>query len=74
MHMAAIFFGLTAEEILLGVTSNAAAAMGEAEDRGSIEVGKVADLTLWDIPGPEFLIYQLGGIRPDRTYIGGHPA
>lgn len=74
MHMAAIFFGLTAEEILLGVTLNGARAMGEADDRGSIEVGKWADLTLWDIPGPEFLIYQLGGIRPDQVFIGGQPA
>lgn len=74
MHMAAIFFGMTAEEILLGVTRNAARAMGEAQDRGSIEVGKVADLTLWDIPAPEFLIYQLGGLRPDQVFIGGQPA
>ncbi|MCP1727156.1 imidazolonepropionase [Natronospira proteinivora] len=74
MHMAAIFFGMTAEEILLGVTLNAARAMGELEHHGSIEVGKQADLTLWDMPGPEFLVYQLGGIRPERIYIGGQPA
>jgi len=74
MHMAAIFFGMTAEEILLGATLNAARAMGEAERHGSIEIGKQADLTLWDIPGPEFLVYQLGGVRPEKIYIGGHPA
>lgn len=74
MHMAAIFFGMTAEEILLGVTAHAARAMGQAEHCGSIEVGKAADLTLWDIPAPEFLIYQLGGLRPDRVFIGGQPA
>jgi len=74
MHMAAILFGLTAEEILLGVTQNAARAMGAGEQLGSIEVGKRADLTLWDMPGPEFLIYQLGGTHPDHVFIGGYPA
>ncbi len=74
MHMAAIFFGMTAEEILLGVTQHAARAMGEGEERGSIEIGKWADLTLWDMPAPEFLIYQLGGIRPDIVFAGGQAA
>lgn len=74
MHMAAIFFGMTAEEILLGVTSHAARAMGEADERGSIEIGKQADLTLWDMPAPEFLIYQLGGQRPDHIFVGGQSA
>jgi len=74
MHMAAIFFAMTAEEILLGVTLNGARAMGEGDQHGSIALDKRADLTLWDIPAPEFLIYQLGGIKPDQVYIGGQPA
>ena len=74
MHMAAIFFGMTAEEILLGVTTHAAKAMGEQEQHGSIALNKQADLTLWDIPAPEFLVYQLGGVKPDQVFIGGQPA
>jgi imidazolonepropionase len=74
MHMAAIFFGMTAEEILMGVSCNAARAMGVADERGSIEIGKRADLTLWDLPAPEFLIYQLGGLRPDHIFVGGQAA
>lgn len=73
MHMAAIFFGMTPEEILLGVTRNAARTLGHAGEYGEIAVGQRADLALWDIPAPEFLIYQLGGLQAERVFIGGHP-
>ncbi len=73
MHMAAILFGMTAEEILHGVTANAARAIGQAEDIGRIETGLRADLALWDIPAPEFLVYQLGGLQAEQIFIGGHP-
>jgi imidazolonepropionase len=73
MHMAATLFRLTPEEVLLGVTANAARAMG-LDDRGRIVPGMRADFCLWDIPAPEFLVYQLGGLRPERIFIGGHAA
>jgi imidazolonepropionase len=71
VHMAANLFGLHPEEALLGITRNAAAALGRAGELGSIEVGKRADFGLWDIPGPEFLIYQLGGVRPAHVFSNG---
>lgn len=71
MHMSCIFFGLTAEEALLGATMNGGRALGLA-DRGVIDIDKRADFTLWDIPAPEFLVYQLGGLRPATVYIQGH--
>ncbi|HEX6930271.1 MAG TPA: imidazolonepropionase [Gammaproteobacteria bacterium] len=70
MHMGCIFFGLTAEEALHGATVNGARALGLA-DRGVLDVGKRADFTLWDIPAPEFLVYQLGGVRPESIFING---
>lgn len=70
MHMSCIFFGLTAEEALLGATRNGARALG-MQDRGTLDVGTRADFTLWDIPAPEFLVYQLGGLRPVAVYIQG---
>ncbi|MBW3566781.1 MAG: imidazolonepropionase [Proteobacteria bacterium] len=70
MHMSCIFFGLTAEEALLGATRNGARALG-MQDRGALTVGTRADFTLWDIPAPEFLVYQLGGLRPTAVYIQG---
>lgn len=70
MHLAAHAFGLTADEVLAGVTVNAARALDLA-DRGTIADGMRADFCLWKIPGPEFLVYQLGGIAPPRVFIEG---
>lgn len=70
MHLAAHAFGLTATEVLQGVTRHAAAALG-LDDRGTIAPGQRADLCLWGIPGPEFLLYQLGGVKPSRVFIEG---
>lgn len=73
LHMATVLFGLTAEEALVGATRHAARALGMT-DRGTLALGSRADFTLWDAPGPEFLVYQSGGLRPVATYIEGRPA
>lgn len=70
MHMSCIFFGLTPEEALLGATRNAAAALGH-DDIGVLREGARADFTVWNIDGPEFLVYQLGGSLPEQVYIEG---
>lgn len=70
LHMAANLFGLTPLEALQGVTRNAAAALG-LDDRGTLAPGARADFCLWDIPGPEFLTYRLGGVNPNRVFIAG---
>ena len=59
MNMACVLFGLTPEEALLGVTANAARALG-LTDRGTIAVGQKADLILWDAKRPGDLSYPLG--------------
>ncbi len=71
MHMGAITFGLTAAEILLGVTRNAAAALGRADKIGSLAPGRHADFTVWDVPAPEFLLYQMGGLKPAAVFFKG---
>jgi imidazolonepropionase len=60
LNMAATLFGLTVEECLAGVTRNAARALGLAEETGTLEVGKSADLAIWDIERPAELVYRLG--------------
>ncbi|WP_414827576.1 imidazolonepropionase [Alteromonas sp. H39] len=69
-NMASLFFGLTVEEALKGITVNGARALG-LEDRGEIAPGKRADLTLWDMPSPASLIYELNGYRPHTVIAGG---
>jgi imidazolonepropionase len=71
MNMASVFFSMTPEECLAGVTRNAARALGIAEDRGTIEAGKRADLAIWEIEGPAELSYRIGGLSPWKVVRGG---
>jgi len=60
VNMACTLFRLTPVEALAGVTRNAARALGLG-DRGTLEVGKRADMALWRIGRPAELAYWLGG-------------
>jgi len=59
MNMAATQFRLTVEECLLGVTRNAAAALG-LSDVGMLAPGAKCHLAIWDIEHPAELVYHLG--------------
>ena len=60
LNMACTLFRLTPEEALAGATRNAARALGVAADCGSLEIGKRADLAIWDIDRPAALAYGIG--------------
>lgn len=60
LSMGCTLFRLTPAEALAGVTRNAARALGLDADRGTLEVGKLADLCLWDIEHPAELAYRVG--------------
>ena len=60
MNMAATFFGLTVEECLLGVTRNAARALGLLAEIGTLERGKWCDLAVWDAERPAEIFYAIG--------------
>jgi imidazolonepropionase len=60
LNMAATLFGLTVDECLAGATRNAARALGLADETGTLEAGKWADLAIWDIDRPAELVYRLG--------------
>jgi imidazolonepropionase len=68
LNMACTLFRLTPAEALLGVTLNAARAIGLHETHGSVELGKVADLCLWNADHPAELSYAIGA-SPLRTRI-----
>ncbi len=71
LHLSVHLFNLKPEEALMGITINAAKALGLDSLCGSLEIGKQADITLWDISNPEFLCYQLGGIKPKNVWFKG---
>ncbi len=60
MNMSATLFRMTVDECLLGVTRNAARALGTGADRGTLETGKWCDLAIWNIERPAELVYRLG--------------
>ncbi len=60
MNMAATLFGLTIEECLLGMTREAARALGRSDRIGSLAAGKDCDLAIWSIEQPAELVYWLG--------------
>jgi imidazolonepropionase len=60
MNMAATLFGMTVEECLVGVTREAARALGLQDEVGTLEAGKWADLAIWDVESPAELVYRMG--------------
>lgn len=60
MNMGATLFRLTVEECLLGVTRNAAKALGLEAEAGTLEAGKACDLAIWNIESPAELVYRIG--------------
>jgi imidazolonepropionase len=60
MNMAATFFRLTVDDCLLGVTRQAARALGRLDQVGTLEAGKSCDLAIWDIDRPAELVYRIG--------------
>lgn len=72
MNMAATLFHMTVEECLLGVTRNAARALGRLDTIGTIEVGKQADLAIWSVESPAELVYRIGFNPLHQRIWNGH--
>ena len=71
LNMACMRFGLTPEEALAGVTRHAAQALGLIRTIGTLDVGKRADLVVWDIGHPIELSYAIGANPCHRVVRGG---
>jgi len=71
MSLASTLFRLTPEECLAGATREAAKALGMSNDRGTLEVGKRADIAVWDIGHPSELSYWMGLNTLESLYVNG---
>ena len=75
LNMACTLFRLTPSEALAGVTRHAARALGYS-DRGTLDVGRRADIAVWDVDEPAELAYRIGAeacvavIRDGRVVRG----
>ncbi|NSX56149.1 imidazolonepropionase [Parasulfitobacter algicola] len=70
LNMGCIFFGLTPEEALAGITRHAARALG-LNDCGIIDAGMRADLAIWDVSHPSELAYRIGFNPLHKRIFGG---
>ena len=60
MSIACIHMAMTPEEVFNAVTINAAHSLGRSNRLGSIEVGKQADLVLFDVDNYRKIPYFFG--------------
>ncbi len=60
MSWGALRYGFSSGEALTAATLNAACTLGLGADRGTLEVGKRADLVITDLPSAKHLTYELG--------------
>lgn len=73
LNMACTLFRMTPEEALAGVTREAARALGLGGSHGTLEVGKAADLCVWDIERPAELAYRVGFNPLQQAVRQGRP-
>ena len=60
MSLATLKMGMTIEETISAVTINAAKALGLQKKTGSIEIGKSADLAIFNTDNYSDILYKIG--------------
>jgi imidazolonepropionase len=60
MNMATTLFRMTVPEVLQGVTTNAARALGKADTHGALQAGRAADFAVWPVDSLAELAYWIG--------------
>ena len=71
MNIACFKYRLTPEEVLTAATLNAAAAIGCADKVGTVEIGKQADLLVWNAPSLNYIFYRYGNNLVDTVIKKG---
>lgn len=73
LALACMGMKMTVEEAITAATINGAAAMGISSATGSIEVGKMADLVVYDMPDYQGIVYHYGINHVELVVKHGRP-
>lgn len=71
LNMACTLFRMTVPEVLAGVTSNAALALGQSERHGTLAIGRDADFAVWQVDTLAELAYWFGRPLCQRVVKAG---
>ena len=71
ISLACLFLDLTIDEALKAATWTGACALNVEENVGSIEVGKKADLIIWDLDTPEEIPYNVASVPIQNVIKNG---
>lgn len=71
MQLGCLGLKMTPNEVLSSVTINAACSIGREKEIGSVEVGKKADLVIFDAPNVDYLMYHFGINHTNKVYKEG---
>lgn len=71
MQIGAAHLKMTPKEVFKAVTINAAKAIDRHHEIGSIEVGKKADISVFDAPNMPYFLYHFGVNHTNRVYKNG---
>lgn len=70
LNMSCTLFRMTAAEALIGVTANAALALGKADRHGLLATGRAADFAIWSVESLAELAYW-SGLNPCHAIVRG---
>ena len=70
--LACLYLNLTIDEALKAATWTGACALNVEENVGSIEVGKKADLIIWDLDTPEEIPYNVASVPIQNVIKNGN--
>jgi imidazolonepropionase len=71
MSIATLQMKMTSEETLVAATLNAAHSIGRSREIGSLEVGKKADIVVFNAPNHKFFAYHYGVNLAEKVFKGG---
>jgi imidazolonepropionase len=69
MSLACMNMHMSIEEAIVASTINGAAALGISESCGSLEVGKRADIVLYDVASYKDIVYHYGVNHVERVWV-----